>query len=162
MLLMLESLWLFFVFVHKENCVHIYNNRALATQPEDSVTRETWHYAWDVYIDSCNICALLQGIPSGCKRDRRGLNKQVTSSADNVTVLYSTVHVLSCVHPKCLLSDAANNTDRISELCWFIITVSKHQWTVCYQLWYSKLKHYFQCYLWQLDAQILTRAKIPV
>jgi hypothetical protein len=35
------------------------------------------------------------------------------SSTDNVIVVYSTVHVLSFVHPNCLLSDAANNTDRI-------------------------------------------------
>ena len=59
--------------------------------------------------------------------NRIGLNKQVTSSADNITMLFSTVHVLSCVHPNCLLSDAANTTDRISEWCWFIITLSKHQ-----------------------------------
>jgi len=66
--------------------------------------------------------------PVGAREtDIGGLNKQVTSSADNVTMLYSTVHVLSCVHPNCLLSYAANNTDRISEWCWFIITVSKHQ-----------------------------------
>ena len=45
-------------------------------------------------------------------------------------MVYSTVHVLSCVHPNRLLSDAANDTDRISERCWFIITLSKHQLTV--------------------------------
>jgi hypothetical protein len=76
--------------------------------------------------------------------NKRGLKKEVTSLADNVTMLYSTVHVLSCGHPNSLLSDPANNTDRISEWCWFIITLSKHQQTVCYQLWYSKFKHYFQ------------------
>jgi hypothetical protein len=64
-------------------------------------------------------------MPSGHQQDRKGLNKQVTSPADNVTMLYSTVHVLSCVHPNSLLSEAAHNTDKISEWCWFIITLSK-------------------------------------
>ena len=44
---------------------------------------------------------------------RGGLHKQVTISADNVAILYSTVHVLSCVHIICLLSDATNNSDTI-------------------------------------------------
>ena len=129
---------------HKVNYNHISNCRDLATQPEDSLTRDRWHYSWDVYSDSWNKCAVFQDIRSGCQRDRIGLNKQFTNSAENVTLWYSTVKVISCVHPKCLLSDAANNTDRILESCWFIITFGKHQWNVCYHLWYSKFKQYFQ------------------
>jgi hypothetical protein len=57
------------------------------------------------------MCTLI-GNPEGGQRDTGGLNKQVTISADNVTILYGTVHVLSCAHPNCLLSDAANSVDR--------------------------------------------------
>ena len=98
------------------NLYSYFHYRSLATQPEGSLTRETWHYAWAVYSDSWKICALLWGMRSGCQRDRRGLNKQVTGSTDNVTMLYSTVHVLRWVHPNCLIGDAANSTDRICDV----------------------------------------------
>jgi hypothetical protein len=79
-----------------------------------------------------------------CQRDRIGFNKQVTNSDKNVIILYSTVHVISCVHPKYLLSDSANNPETILVSCWFILTRSKHQWTVRNHLWYRKFKNYFQ------------------
>ena len=49
----------------------------------------------------------------GASETQESLTKQVTISADNVAMLYSTVHVLSCVYIICLLSDATNNTDTI-------------------------------------------------
>ena len=51
--------------------------------------------------------------PVGASETQEILIKQVTISADNVAMLHSTVHLLSCVYLICLLSDTTNNTDTI-------------------------------------------------